>query len=664
MSRFQGQHIGYIVGTERDFHTVVYRLPHGELEKAPRIGDLVRIEDRDTNRQWLARVEGETHVSIDLRENEIRDAIARGQYLETELDEHEKAMYLGHDFTIRVLGELTKENPPKFRPIVRNLPARGSRLYHLEPKSLKQLVTLDDKGPVVGYYAIGDEVHDRSPDQLPIQFDVRRFISRKTAIFGVTGFGKSNLMKVILAYLAVLTSEEPTVGKLVFDLDGEYAFRTEQGIGLADIPAIKENLVVFTNSAQAQDKEYSRVYAGPAKLNLQDIHPARAVSILFPEWRQKTVYVDLLRSTTMERWQQAIELVAEKGRGTPIEELAGRLGLDAVKDEPSLDAMVRALVPLIRRGHEPASTLMTEVYQALQLGATVIVDLSQMRLASAFNTTSLIVDDLFERNQEAFVSGAKVPEVVVFIEEAQNLLSKKQISEDTPVVRLAKEGRKYNLGLTYVTQQPGAIAEEILSQTNNFFVMHLLSKGDIRALTDVNPHYEGVIKDFIQTESLLGHAYIYSSVPRMPVQSYVFGCKAVEFDKIEKHLEKPKGYRAYYQKRLEYVEVIAEKLGPLVTTPPDESDEEYDYFKWWKIAKEVGRQLPEDWLVFIPSMSDRFLADTWMKAGLEKLELPFDKRKRYDSTKGKEYWNLAFPKPKKKQVIHGEADVDEDEIPF
>jgi DNA helicase HerA-like ATPase len=228
MSRFQGQHIGYIVGTERDFHTVVYRLPHGELGKAPRIGDLVRIEDRDTNRQWLARVEGETHVSIDLRENEIRDAIARGQYLETELDEHEKAMYLGHDFTIRVLGELTKENPPEFRPIVRNLPARGSRLYHLEPKSLKQLVTLDDEGPVVGYYAIGDEVHDRSPDDLPIRFDVKRFISRKTAIFGVTGFGKSNLMKVILAYLAVLTSEEPTVGKLVFDLEGEYAFSTEQ----------------------------------------------------------------------------------------------------------------------------------------------------------------------------------------------------------------------------------------------------------------------------------------------------------------------------------------------------------------------------------------------------------------------------------------------------
>jgi hypothetical protein len=662
MSRFQGQHIGYIVGTGRDFHTVVYRLPHGELAKAPRIGDLVRIEDRDTDRQWLARVEGEAHVSIDLREDEIRDAIARGQYLETELDEHEKAMYLGHDFTIRALGELTKGNPPRFRPIVRNLPARGSRLNHLEAKSLRRFVTLDDKGPVVGYYAVGDEVYDQSPNQLPIRFDVRRFISRKTAIFGVSGFGKSNLMKDILAYLTVLTSEEPAVGKLVFDLDGEYAFGTEQGIGLADIPAVRENLLVFTNSARSQDKKYSSVYAGPAKLNLQDIHPAKAVAILFPEWRQERVYVDLLRSTTMERWQEVIELVVEKGIDTPLQELAKKMGLDVERDRSSLEAMLRALDPLVRRSHEPTSTLMVEVYLALQLGTTVVVDLSQMRLGNAFNMMTLIVDDLFDRNQEAFVSGAKVPEIVVFIEEAQNLLSRKQVNQDTPIVRLAKEGRKYNLGLTYVTQQPGAIAEEILSQTNNFFVMHLLAKGDIKALTDVNPHYESVVRDFIQTESLLGHAYIYSTVPNMPIQSYVFGCKAVDFDRIEGNLEKPKGYRTYFQKRLGYIEVIAEKLEPLVIAPPDDSDEKNDYFKWWKIAKDVGEQLPGDWPVFIPSMTDRFLADSWMRAGLDRLELPFNKQKRYDRAKGKQYWYLAFPKPKRKQVHLSQAS--DDAIPF
>jgi len=68
-------------------------------------------------------------------------------------------------------------------------------------------------------------------------------------------------------------------------------------------------------------------------------------------------------------------------------------------------------------------------------------------------------------------------------QEAQNLLSDGQVKEGNPIARLAKEGRKYNLGLVYVSQQPGAIAKEILTQTNTFFVFHLLSKIDIKALT-------------------------------------------------------------------------------------------------------------------------------------------------------------------------------------
>lgn len=661
MSRFQGQQIGFIVGTEKDFHTVVHRLPHGELQKAPKIGDLVRIEDRDTHREWLARVESEKHVSIDLRENEIRDAIARGQYLETELHDREKAMYLGHDFTVRVLGRLTQEDPPGFRPIVRNLPARGSRLYHLKPSTLQRLVMLDKDGATLGHYAVGDEVHDREPDALPVRFDVRRFVSRRTGVFGASGFGKSNLVKTLVAYLTVLTSEDPKVGKLVFDLDGEYAFETDQGKGLADIGAVKKNAVVFSNSARAQRQEYAEAYAGPARFSLLEIHPARAVSILFPDWRQERVYIDLLRSTTRERWQQAIKLIDEQGRQTPVEDLADVLGLDSSQDRSSVEAMVRALDPLIRRAHDPNSTLMSEVYDALSLGATVIVDLSQMSLSSAFNTMTLIIDDLFDQNQQAFVSGSHLPEIVVFVEEAQNLLSDKQVREDTPIVRLAKEGRKYNLGLVYVTQQPGAIAGEILSQTNTFFASHLLAKQDIKALTDVNPHYGGVIADFIQVESIQGQTYIYSSVPNMPIQSYVFGTKALAFDDVSDRLAElqPEGYRAYTQRRLEYVKGVSEKIEPLITAPPDQRDQQYDYYKQWRIAKVLHRQLPDHWPI-TASWAEDLVGYSWIRAALEDLGIRCDRQRMRFPEDQKEYWYLCIERP--------ESEIDysdeEEEIPF
>ncbi len=623
MSRFQGQHIGYVVGTGRDSRSVIYRLAHSELGKAPRIGDLVLLYDVEAQRQWLGRVEEERHASIDLREDEIRNAIARGQYLNTELTEREKDMYLGHDFTIRVLGELSTGASVTFRPIVRNLPPRGARICQLERKQLASLVMLDAEGPVVGYYAVGDEIYDKDHGDLPIRFNVRRFISRRTAIFGVAGFGKSNLMKDILAFLAV---GAPTVGKLVFDLDGEYAFGTEQGKGLADIPSVKENLVVYTNSIRI-DSKYQDVVAGPASLNLEHISPYRAVTLLLPESRQERVYAGILSSLSPDKWQRVIQYVAEHGMASEPAKLAEILEIKLAEggNQASVTGMINALVPILR-GHTPESTLLTEVYEALRAGATVIIDLSQMSLDGAFNAMILLVEDLFEKNRDAFVCGGKVPEMVVFIEEAQNLLSDRQVREGNPIARLAKEGRKYNLGLVYVSQQPGAIAKEILSQTNNFFVIHLLASDDVRAMTSINPHYDGVIADFIQNESLQGHAYIYSTVPGMPLQPYVFATKAIKFEDVGDELSKirPKGYRTYRQRHLEWTERIARELDKLLqSTPPERREQGVDVFSWWSISGELHKNLPEDW----PIRQTKYptsIDDKWIREGFKKLGIPYE----------------------------------------
>lgn len=623
MSRFQGQHIGFVVGTGKDSKCVVYRLPHCELGKAPRIGDLLSIRDTESERQWLGRVEEERHVSIDLREDEVRNAMARGQYLSTELSEHEKEMYLGHDFAIRILGELSSGTPVSFRPIVRNLPPRGAKVLQLERKQLSSLVMLDTDGPIVGYYAVGDEVYDQDHGDVPIKFSVQRFISRRTAIFGVSGFGKSNLMKDIVAFLAI---GAPSVGKLVFDLDGEYAFGTEQGQGLADISSVKENLLVFTNSLR-EDARYQDVIAGPASLNLEHISPYRAVSLLLPESRQERVYAGILSSLSREKWQQIIKYVATNGLASEPQEIAAILEIELSEggNQASVTGMINALVPILR-GHTPESTLLTEVYEALRAGATVVVDLSQMSLDGAFNAMRLLVEDLFEKNRDAFVSGGKVPEIIVFVEEAQNLLSDRHVREGNSIVRLAKEGRKYNLGLVYVSQQPGAIAKEILSQTNSYFVMHLLSKDDVRALTAINPHYDGVIAEFIQNESLQGHAYIYSTVPGMPLQSYTFATRAVKFEEVGSELQKikPKGYRAYRQRQLEWVAKIAEVLSDVLTiTVPDKTEDGFAVFRWGRIAGELSKRLPLEWPIRIPK-SPEFVDDKWIREGFKHLGISYE----------------------------------------
>lgn len=622
--RFQGQRIGFVAGSASDGSSVILRLGHGDLSKAPRLGDLVLLKDETTNQCWLARVENQSHVTIDLHEQEVRNAIARGQTsLGQELSDHEKEMYLGHDYELKLLGEI--RNSLKFAPVVRVLPPRGAAVSHLKAEELKQLVMLDTDGATIGYYSVGDEVFDSNSNQIPVKFSVKRFVSRRSAIFGVAGFGKSNLMKNVIAELTV---GEPTVGKLIFDLDGEYAFGSaksdaaKRSKGLADIPLVAERLLVYTK-AQRRESNYQAVIEGAPVLNLGDISPRKVVSTLLPESRQDTVYAGLLRSLNTGRWRSLLDLVERNGYDTDTGNVATTLGIDHDSNLSSIQAVIRALVPMTR-GHLSSSNVMRDVTENLKIGATVVIDLSSMGLEAAYNLTTFMVDELFEANQDAFVAGNNPPEIVIFVEEAQNLLSEKQVKEGSPVARLAKEGRKYNLGLVYVSQQPGAIAKEVLTQTNTYFVLHLLSKIDLRALQDINPHYEGVIADFVQMESLQGHAYIYSTVPDMPTQSYVFATKAASFNETAEVLSKKPitGASDIRKFRVEAIGQLAEILKNIIRTASKDTNKSAggeDCYRCAPISGELAKRLPSELSFAKNGRNQDYVADHWLIEACEKL---------------------------------------------
>ena len=84
-------------------------------------------------------------------------------------------------------------------------------------------------------------------------------------------------------------------------------------------------------------------------------------------------------------------------------------------------------------------------------------------------------------------------------------------AEDSPFVSWVKEGRKYGLGAVLVTQQPGSIPAELLSQGDNFFVFHLLSTGDLAALKRANAHFSDDLLATLLNEPLVGHGIFWSS---------------------------------------------------------------------------------------------------------------------------------------------------------
>jgi hypothetical protein len=155
-----------------------------------------------------------------------------------------------------------------------------------------------------------------------------------------------------------------------------------------------------------------------------------------------------------------------------------------------------------------------DVFKYLAQGKTVIIDLSLKDNTDASIISTILVRKLFDNNKENFTSDnpEKVINAVIFVEEAQNVLSEEFVKSNVnPFVRVAKEGRKFGLGIVAITQRPSAISEEIRTQAENFFAFHMGNSDDIKALIKSNINFDGVVSNFIQRETIPGNLYMVSS---------------------------------------------------------------------------------------------------------------------------------------------------------
>lgn len=97
------------------------------------------------------------------------------------------------------------------------------------------------------------------------------------------------------------------------------------------------------------------------------------------------------------------------------------------------------------------------------------------------------------------------------IEEAQSVLGGGG-SGESAYEEWVKEGRKYSLGAVLITQQPGSIPSELLSQGDSWFLFHLLSAGDLRAVKAANAHFSDDLLSSLLNEPLPGTGVFWSSV--------------------------------------------------------------------------------------------------------------------------------------------------------
>jgi hypothetical protein len=123
-----------------------------------------------------------------------------------------------------------------------------------------------------------------------------------------------------------------------------------------------------------------------------------------------------------------------------------------------------------------------EIYSHLEDGRIVILDLSLMEPSMREERGERVAREIFNKSMGKFVHGERPPNIVVYTEESHNLIGN-DLDLDETWPRLAKEGAKYNIAMVYATQEVSSVHDNILSNTENWFITHLNNENEIRELS-------------------------------------------------------------------------------------------------------------------------------------------------------------------------------------
>lgn len=469
---------------------------------------------------------------------------------ERPIPEDLREQYLKYRVNIRVLGILRKNGKGlTFVPSHRRLPHVGSKVAFPNDEVLREIAGHNIDGAAIGHLAFGEYVYAAgnqefearewmqvvSPDVL-IRFPIESLVSRRSFIFARAGFGKSNLNKLLFSklyestpFVTKRTDKKVPVGTVIFDPDGEYFWPDDKGRpGLCDVPALEDKVVVFTDRKNPSPF-YQSFVAGGIKLDIRRLRPGDVISIALGPERQEQQNVRKLRGLPQGRWESLVNLIDATGNTTPLDDICRLLDLDPQRQEAEALAARGNMTAIVKMLHDKSSQLMDMLVHALSEGKLCVIDVSQMRGGQSLVLSGLILRRIFDRNQQEFTAAdPKTIPTIAVVEEAQSVLNENAPAAE-PYIAWVKEGRKYDLGALLITQQPGAIPPEILSQGDNWFIFHLLSAVDLTSLKRANAHFSDDLLSSLLNEPIPGQGVFWSSVGGKP---YPVSLRALSFERM------------------------------------------------------------------------------------------------------------------------------------
>lgn len=420
----------------------------------------------------------------------------------------------------------------KFERGVTQYPTTGDKVH---------LVTINDLDIIYGGYEDSNSItigNISASESLDAKLDLDKLISRHCAIVGSTGSGKSNSVSVLLE--AIAKRDFPSSRVLVIDPHGEYndalsnysrviETNPKEEINKLNIPfwalPFNELISIFSGNLSDAQLEYVREKLVNAKIksakkNKLDV-PEESITADTPiPFSIKKLWFELddFERLNFEKDRVTISTIVLKGN---IESLKSNeypptgLGSSAPFANNARKGILNFLDSVRNRIKDNSYNFLfypseftpdvdgktTKDIDSLLfnwLGNTLpltILDLSGIpsEIMSSISGTLLkiIYDGLFW-GVNTKVGGKNQPLLIV-LEEAHSYLKAGENSISSRTVQMiAKEGRKYGVGLLLVTQRPSELDETVLSQCGTMIALRMNNSKD-------RGHIKSAVQDELQS---------------------------------------------------------------------------------------------------------------------------------------------------------------------
>lgn len=296
---------------------------------------------------------------------------------------------------------------------------------------------------------------------LPVEFsmDGERLLSHHVLVSAQTGRGKSNLVKVLLWE----AMRHGKFGVLVMDVHNEY-YGTPVSPGLKDHPDAPRSLVFYSRNPPPGQQML--------RINLKSIDPEDLMGVVqFSTAQEETL--EQLRRQHGANWASALLAMNEedesfkKSRGT-IRALKRKVcNIFNLREAGDWYECTDGVFDLGVMGEDTIN----EMARALEEGKVVLIDGSSISDDTGLVIASAVLRRVFDRYDYYKSSGTlgEKAQVCVVLEEAPRLLS--GAYGDNVFSRIAREGRKFRIGLIAITQLASVIPREILANIGTKVIM-------------------------------------------------------------------------------------------------------------------------------------------------------------------------------------------------